>query len=245
MVTGDNIKQLITATGYDAEKGVYTMSYDNGNGKRNVYTLNEKQLAQAGREESVAQSSTHKTLLGLITYTLRAASADNGVTSAGESFKSKNRYGANSLGGGGVSNFLSESLISKTTAIAYVKNGTTLASAEIDKYGEYVGKVDTKTDQIMEKPINALTLTDIIALYEKNPKQQIMLSIDSANAKKITPSLQKKTITDSHGFMFLSADKKADTITVLNPWNATKPITLKASEIVFDRAIATQIPESV
>ena len=37
MVTGNNVEQLIAATGYDAAKGVYTMSYDTGTGKRKVY----------------------------------------------------------------------------------------------------------------------------------------------------------------------------------------------------------------
>jgi hypothetical protein len=67
------------------------------------------------------------------------------------------------------------------------------------------------------------------------------LSINPANAKLITKNLQDKDITDSHAYTLLNVDTEADTITVLNPWDAKKPVTLKASEVVFDRATVTTL----
>lgn len=241
MVTGNNVEQLIAATGYDATKGVYTMSYDTGSGKRKVYSLSEKQLANAMDDQAVAYSSTHQPLLALVDNTLRASIVDSGETPTGEKITSRNRYDAKTFKDGGFTNFLPELLNANTTATLYVKNGDGLASAEIGERGEYIGTVDDATQKAINKPKNTLTVADIATLYKQNAQQQITLSINPANAKLITKNLQDKDITDSHAYTLLNVDTEADTITVLNPWDAKKPVTLKASEVVFDRATVTTL----
>ena len=241
MVTGNNVEQLIAATGYDATKGVYTMSYDTGSGKRKVYSMSEKQLANAMDDQAVAYSSTHQPLLALVDNTLRASIVDSGETPTGEKITSRNRYDAKTFKDGGFTNFLPELLNANTTATLYVKNGDGLASAEIGERGEYIGTVDDATQKAINKPKNTLTMADIATLYKQNAQQQITLSINPANAKLITKNLQDKDITDSHAYTLLNVDTEADTITVLNPWDAKKPVTLKASEVVFDRATVTTL----
>lgn len=241
MVTGKHVEQLIAATGYDATKGVYTMSYDTGSGKRNVYSLSEKQLSNAMDDKAVAYSSTHQSLLALVDNTLRASIVDSGETPTGEKITSRNRYDAKTFKDGGFTNFLPEQLNANTTATLYVKNGESLVSAEIGERGEYIGTVDSATEKAMNKPKNTLTVADIATLYNQNAQQQITLSINPSNAKLITKNLQDKDIIDSHAYTLLNVDKEAGTITVLNPWDAKKPVTLKASEVVFDRATVTTL----
>jgi hypothetical protein len=241
MVTGKNVEQLIAATGYDETKGVYTMSYDTGTGKRNTYTMSEQQLATAGNDKTVAYSTTHQRLLALVDKTMLAAIADSGETPAGEKVNSKNRYDVNSLAEGGLSNFLPELLDANTTAKLYVRNGASLTAAEIDEHGEFTDSVDTTTANRIVNPKQSLTVADIATLYNQDTSQQITLDIAPANAKRITKTLKDKGIRDEHSYTLLSVDKEAGTITVLNPWDAKKPITLTASEVVFDCATVTKV----
>lgn len=239
MVTGNNVEQLIAATGYDAAKGVYTMSYDTGTGKRKVYSLSEKQLVTAGNDETVAYSSTHQNLLALVNKTMLANIADSGETPTGEKLNSKSRYDSKNLKDGGLSNFLPELLNANSTAKLYVNNGNTLISGEIDEQGNFTDEVDNATANTIVKPKQHLTVAQIAQLYNQDTQQQITLDIAPENAKNISKSLKDKGIRTQHAYTLLNVNETAGTVTVLNPWDATKPITLNAS--VFDCATVTKL----